>query len=507
MKKHIRKFSEDFTKICKENKNESMIIYDTGYDAIYYSYGQVEEYVERYLKLFKEKGLKQGDAILSLVPNSAEAIICFFAILKGGYAYAPLPCHATEREVEKWANIIKPQMIIKKKEINLPVSIENSHTVVSINCDGDLEWLPNSAGDVLEYKSGTVYLFTSGTTGAPKAMVIDGDTLWSSGCSFVKFYNMKKSICRFWNYLPMSYLGGLYNLALIPVSCGGSFLITEPFSGKTVLSFWSIVKKYKITALWFVPTIVNGLLKVSKMLGNNYRDYCTENIKIALLGTAPITKETKECFEEELGVKIFENYALSETTFITGENKGNICYREQSSVGEFLPYVDYQLKKYEDAKDIFELWIKTPFMFNGYLNEDGKIDTSVDEKGYLNTKDLVRINEKKQVIIVGRDRDIIKKGGLFVSLKEIESLVKNLDYIQEVATVPVKHEFYGESYVLCIILKDFSEDEDEVVSRVKLWLIDNVVAYKHPEGIKVYKEFPYTSSGKIKKEELRKQYE
>jgi len=507
MKRYIRKFSDDFSRICQENREETMIIYDTGFQVTYYSYEKVEQYVYRYLELFKKNGLKQGDAILSLVPNSAESIICFFAVLKGGYAFAPLPCYATEREVEKWTNIIKPKLIIKKKEISLPDCVENSYRVISINCNGDLEWLPKNTGYLLESKSGTLYLFTSGTTGVPKAMVIDGDTLWSSGCLFMKHYNMQKSRCRFWNYLPMSYLGGLYNLALIPVSCGGSFLITEPFSGKTILNFWNNVKKYEITALWFVPTIINGLLKISKMFGNNYRDYCKKNLKIALIGTAPITREIKEDFEKELGVNMYENYALSETTFITGENEDVICYREQSSVGEFLPYVDYELRKYEDADNIFELWIKTPFMFRGYLNEDGKVDDLLDEKSFLNTKDLVRISKNGQVIVVGRDRDIIKKGGMFVSLKEIECLVKNLDYIQEVATIPINHDFYGESYLLCIVLKDQNRGEEEVTARLKLWLVDNVVQYKQPEAIKIYKEFPYTSSGKIKKGELRKQYE
>lgn len=507
MKRYIRKFTDDFSTICGKYRTETMIIYDTGFCANYYSYEQVEKYVDRYLGLFKENGLKQGDAILSLMPNSPEDIICFFATLKGGYSFAPLPCHATEREVEKWSNIIKPKLIIKKKEISLPDIVEDNYKVISVNCDGDLEWLPTCGGDVLETRSGTVYLFTSGTTGTPKAMIIDGDTLWSSGCLFMRHYNMQEAGCRFWNYLPMSYLGGLYNLALIPLCCGGSFLITEPFSGKTVLNFWGTVKKYEITALWFVPTIINGLLKVSKMLGNNYRDYCKKNVRIALLGTAPITKEVKEEFEEELGINIYENYALSETTFITGESKDIICYREQSSVGEILPYVDYELRKYEEADDIFELWIKTPFMFKGYLNEDATIDVSVDENGFLNTNDLVRISERGQVIVIGRNKDIIKKGGLFVSLKEIEYLVKNLSYIQDVTTIPVKHDFYGESYILCIVLKDHKEDEDEAISMIKLWLIDNVVQYKQPEAIKVFKEFPYTDSGKIKKGELKKQYE
>lgn len=507
MKRYIRRFSDDFKKICKENKSQNMIIYDTGFEALYYTYEEVENYVERYLKLFKDNGLEQGDAVLSLMPNSTEDIICFFAVLKGGYSFAPLPCHATKREIEKWTNIINPQLIIKKQEIELPESVESTYKTISIKCNGDLSWLPKPGDIQLDKKSGTVYLFTSGTTGAPKAMVIDGDTLWSSGCLFMKYYYLQDSKPRFWNYLPMSYLGGLYNLALIPIYCGGSFLITEPFSGKTVLNYWSTVKKYQITALWFVPTIINSLLKVTKTFGNNYKEYCQKNLIIALLGTAPITKNIKEDFEQEIGINVYENYALSETTFITGESKENICYRQQSSVGEILPYVDYDLKKYAGTEDIYELWVKTPFMFRGYLNEDGSIDLTVDENGFFNTKDLIKISNDGQLILEGRDRDIIKKGGLFVSLKEVENLVSSLDYIQEVAAVQIKHDFYGESYVLFIGLRNANDDADIINAKLKLWLHDNLVQYKVPEAIKVLKDFPHTSSGKIRKEELKKLYE
>jgi len=505
MKQYKRSFAHDFAAICKKNCEEIVIIYDTGFKTISYSYSQVEEYVGRFLYFFKEKGLAQGDTIMSLLPNSAEDIICFLAVMKGGYTFAPLPCHATNREIEKWMNIIKPKLIFKKLEVDSAQSLNSDDDLISLKCDGDLEWLPMEKYENDEIKSATLYLFTSGTTGEPKAMVLNGDTLWSSGFIFSRFYNLHDSKTRFWNYLPMSYLGGLFNLALIPICCGGSFLITEPFSGKTVISFWNTVKKHEITALWFVPTIVNGLLRLARMFGNNFIDYCKDNLKIAFLGTAPISKESKEEFEKELGVQMYENYALSETTFITGETKESLCFRKQASVGEFLPYVDYELRPYENSKNIFELWVQTPFMFEGYLNESGEIEQNVDNNGFLNTKDLVTIDENNQLIVAGRDRDIIKKGGLFVSLKEIEYLVAKLDYVQDVAAVPIKHEFYGENYVLYVILK-YGQSED-MVETLRLWMFDNIVQYKMPETIKVCKEFPHTDSGKIKKEELRKQYE
>ncbi len=501
----MRKFVEDFTKSCLENIDKEMIIYDNGFTVKKFSYEEVSQYVDRYLYLFEKSNLQQGDVVLTLLPNSPEAIICFLAVLQGGYGYAPLPCHATETEIQKWTNIIKPKIIIKKDEIGTSANIQKNSNIISICCDGNLEWLPKEKTNASKSKSGKVYLFTSGTTGVPKAMVLDGDTLWSSACEFAKFYNIEKSQYKFWNYLPMSYLGGLFNLALIPISCNGSFLITEPFSGKTIINFWNNIKKYKINAIWFVPTIVKGLLKMTQIMDGNYKKCCDDDVKIAFIGTAPIKKETKIEFEEKFGIKLYENYALSETTFITAENINNLDKREEGSVGEILPYVDVKMKEFKNSEDIYELWVKTPFIFEGYLDNFGKVNIEKDDCGFFYTKDLVKFNNN-QVILVGRDREIIKKGGMFVSLKEIENLVSKNEWIKEVAAVSIEHDFYGESYILNIVPENY-KCESELIAKLKLWLINNLVEYKQPETIKVYKEFPHTDSGKIRKEELRKRCE
>lgn len=80
----------------------------------------------------------------------------------------------------------------------------------------------------------------------------------------MKFHDLKDAQLRFWNYLPMSYLGGLFNLALIPLSTGGSLVIDETFSGKTFLQFWQTVERFDINAIWFVPTIARGLLSMAE---------------------------------------------------------------------------------------------------------------------------------------------------------------------------------------------------------------------------------------------------
>ncbi|MFB9276308.1 class I adenylate-forming enzyme family protein [Cohnella cellulosilytica] len=499
MKGALRNFSDDLRQLVQGNGQKDAIIVDAGIQELQITYRELSEYMDRYLILFEQLGARPGDNILSLLPNSAEAVICYLATIKGGYGYAPLSCFATEREVERWCSLIDPRLCIKLDSVHFTAlsRFESSH-IISLPCDGDFSWLPIFLPEqrVATGDSPKLYLSTSGTTGEPKAMVLDGNTLWSSGYAFAQIHNLPDKRPRFWNYLPMSYLGGLFNLAMIPLSSGGSIVITETFSGRTLLSFWQTVDRFKIDSLWLVPTIAKGLLKIANTINTPKHLEISRNIKTSFIGTAPISLADKQGFEQKFGMCILENYALSETTFLTSETAKNFKERTEASVGEVLPYVAFKFTSREDTQDVYNLMVKTPFLFRGYLTGDGEVKMDLDEDGFFATGDIGYLNEDKQVVLSGRRQDVIKKGGLFVSLKEIEALVESLPYIHEAAAVRVEHEFYGESYNLFVIPVDPNE---EVKAKLSAWLHKNVVNYKWPANIYLSSEFPKTSSGKVMK--------
>lgn len=492
-------FPSEFTELCRQMKTETMVVYDAGYRIERLSYAEVFTHCRRCIALFNQHHLKCGDTVVTIMPNSPEAVLCFFSALLAGINYAPLPCSVTKREFHNWISIVKPQLILKKRGI---ADYETEVPVIDCDCDGELSWISqDECGPLPKGKPSQVYLMTSGTTGDPKAMSLNSERLWQSGKAFCKFYHMENSGVRFWNYLPMSYLGGLFNLALIPLCCKGSFVISEPFSGKTILNYWNFVKKHKITALWFVPSIVQGLLKLSSLVGKNAYGHVCQNIKIAFLGTAPIAFRHKMEFEERFHIRLYENFALSETTFLTAENNEDIRFRERGSVGVPLPYISMKIVPIEDAGGTGAIWVKTPYLFSGYLSEDGAVEMETDPDGYFNTKDLGHYNDDGVLVLDGRDRDIIKRGGLFVSLAEIENVIKDYPDIEDAAAVAIDHDFYGESFFLFVKLRPGCIKE-KCVKEIHIWMLDNFVSYKIPEKIIPMDDFPKTSSGKIQKKKL-----
>lgn len=488
-------FADDFEQLCKIKNDKIMITYSFDEKMVHYSYANVLMYVNRFLTLFQNNGLQQGDTIVTKMPNSPEAIVCFFAALIGGIHYAPIPSTASQRECDNWIRLVHPKMVIQK---DMNIEYDPQIVVCTCKCDGDFSWLPSERVSATSHFVSLIYLMTSGTTGTPKAVVIDADKLWSSGKAFVQFYQIEKSSYRFWNYLPMSYLGGLYNLALIPLCCEGSFVISETFSGKMMLNFWNFVETNEINALWFVPSIIQGILKIRKLVQNQSHCIYGEIIKIAFLGTAPIQLELKTEFEEVFGIRLYENFALSETVFLTAEDKFNVQFRKQGSVGKKLPNISLKFIPIDGVEKVCSIWVKTPFLFEGYLSENGSIERVLDQDEYFNTKDLGYLDENDLLVLSGRSRDIIKKSGRFVSLAEIENIVGSLSYIDSVAAVPISHDFYGETYILCVIFKQQNAAEQQKNHLYK-WMLNNFVSYKMPEKICVFDFFPKTSSGKIRK--------
>ncbi len=505
----IRSFKEDFQDLVNKKLDNPALIDGKGEKQTIISYSELSNLIDKCLTLLQDKGLKAGDTILSLMPNNIETIIIFFAAIKGGYNFAPLACTVSQRELEKWISLTNPNICFTTDLINDPdkqALLSEKITTIITQTDCLFTWLPKSVNFTqVNNKNAQIYLSTSGTTGEPKAIVIDADKLWSSGYAFAKHHNMLNQNLRFWNFLPMSYLGGLFNLVMIPICTGGSVVIDEPFSGKTFLQFFPFIDRFEINTLWLVPTIMRGIITLATRAKRDSLQIYKEKIKYCLLGTAPIDLRTKQQFEELFGITPLENFALSETTFITSETLQNIDLRVEGSVGEILPYINIKFKSITNDDDIAssptsEIYIKSPFLFTGYLQTDGSIVNPCDADGFLPTGDLGYMNEHNTLFINGRLRDIIKKGGYFVPLREIEILAQQYKSINEAVAVKTKHDFYGESYVLFI--KSNNQKEENIKDEFSSWLHKNLVQYKWPEKVIFVDDFPRTSSGKIRKHML-----
>lgn len=504
-------FRQDFSSIVARTP-DAIALSDARNDKDY-TYADVSKLMVKAEATLHGLGITADKPIVSLLPNSIENFVIFMAALNGGMGFAPLPPQATPREFASWSNLVSAEIcIVSSFASDDVISGIEAHgiKIVKIPLDGSFDWIDAAVSDTSNPAptAGRLYVASSGTTGEPKAMVMDGDRLWSSARAFAGHHGFLDGRARYFNILPMSYLGGLFNLGLIPLASGGSTVITEPFSGSSFLSFWQDIRRFDINVLWLVPAIVRGLLTIAERTGRDKITKSTDglNIRASFLGTAPIDLATKTKFEDVFGVPLLENYALSETTFLTSETLDTRFRRAEGSVGEVLPYVDLVCDVEAAKTDFAELKAKSPFMFVGYLREPGKIEEPFDDEKYLSTGDLGQISDGT-LTVGGRTRDIIKKGGYFIALRELEILTEGHDDVIEAIAVPVKHDFFGEDVVIAVRLANgtVGDDAAEHINIIRNWLHGNLVKYKWPARLTAVDDMPRTASGKVRKADLAQQ--
>lgn len=516
----LRTFNADFDRQVRRTP-DGVVAVDARTER-FWTYAELDRITRRLVAFLASRGSGSGRPIVSLLPNGMEQLFMFVAALRGGLGFAPLSPQVTLTERVRFAQMVGAVgcLVPQYAEASVYAGLKGAGVQpISIVTDGQFEWLEDSVGHQDQYsglgqRPSSLYIATSGTTADPKMLVINGDTLWSSAVAFTQTHRFLDASARFYNVLPMSYLGGLFNLGLIPLASGGSVVVSDAFSGASLLTFWSEAERFEVNVLWLTPTMARGFLAIRRrVVSAGEPTLMGPRIRAVLLGMAPIDLATKRLFEQEFGVPLIENYGISETTFLATETLESQSHRVEGSVGQILPYVQLRFAERTDGEESASLYreieVRSPFCCEGYLLPGGREALPMTEDGWFRTGDLGRMDEGGLLVLRGRLRDIIKKGGYLVSLRELECLAELHPLVAEAVAVGIPHEFYGEDAVLFIRLTRHAIAEEgsakQQLAQFRSWLTSELPRFKWPARVIVVEEFPRTSTGKAKKHALARQ--
>ena len=430
--------------------------------------------------------------VLVLGPNCEEVAFFYLSCLISGIDVCILGESYAEEELRKNLGTFRPELIVStspesfqlgdSEELDTPV-----RDIMDLLPSGSQE---SEVIDLTGFRYGRQVVATSGSTGEPKMLAIGGNSLWSSALSFCGLYKLNSENI-FWNFLPMSYLGGTFNLLLIPLAAGGRVLIDRGFGAQTIMRFFTTVNRFEVNTIWLIPTVIRSL---KRLIGDSTSDLNLVRQKISFIGTAASLAEERRWIETILGCAVYENYGLTETTFVLAEPLRN--FGAGSALG-MQPYPGVKLDLTDPDKP---LRVRTPFLFDGYLVA-GHLDEPTVFEGWFDTQDYFE-RHSEGFVHKGRSRDIVKKGGLLINLAEIENLMRSFIHWGEVAAIPVEDEFYGESYVLLYENDQAALDEPSLLAQ----LARHVAKAKLPKDIKGIPRIPRTRSGKVDKQAALRSY-
>jgi long-chain acyl-CoA synthetase len=221
------------------------------------------------------------------------------------------------------------------------------------------------------------------------------------------------------------------------------------------------------------------------------------------VGFAPLPLKVKNEFKARYGLRVIENYGLSETFFVTARSHCEV--EAPGYVGEMLPGV--ALRIVNDSGDILppgaegEVQILSPDLMAGYLDDGGCL-TRGDASGWFATGDVGRIDEQGSLFITGRKKDLIIRGGVNISPAAIEETLMQVSGISDVAVVSIPHELYGED-IVAVLKMEPGLELNSILDRVIAYAKQNLAQHQQPARYVTIDELPITANGKVQKGRIR----
>jgi len=468
------------------------------------SYLELNDASARIANYLLELGASPGERVTVQVEKSVESIFLYLACLRSGLVYHPLNTAYKSSELSFFIENAEPTIVICSTEAvdtyRSIVSKEGIKAFLTLDSDGSGTLMQEAARfssncETKQCKGSetAALLYSSGTTGQPKGIILSHDNLLKNGETLVKTWGFSSSD-RLLHMLPTYHVHGLFvGLNTILLS-GASMVWCEGFNAEE-----AIENLPNCTVMMGVPTYYTRLLSNSKL-----KKECCSNMRLFISGSAPLLKETFVNFQDKTGHSILERYGMTET----GMNTSNPLDGERRAGTVGLPLSGVTVRVVDGSGEEMttnatgDIQIKGPNVFSGYWRMPDKSAEDFTEDGFFNTGDKGSIDSDGYLSIVGREKDMIITGGLNVYPREIELIIDEINGVKESAVVGVADLDFGEAVIAVIVSDGSILDEEKIISLCKAQLAN----FKIPKRIYFIKNLPRNAMGKIQKNLLRERF-
>lgn len=419
-----------------------------------------------------------GARVAFLIPPGRSYVDALMAIfLSGGCAVPLSPLHGPH-EIEHVLADSAPEVTIVAREYLGRVT---GRTIVI----DDLRPTVTAHDAHVSADSPGMILYTSGTTGKPKGVVLSHGAIAATLGSLEEAWRWSRRD-RLLHTLPLHHTHGVI-VALLGALWAGACAQLLPFDAPRV---WELFAES--TVFMGVPTMYVKLMESFGAADEATRARWSrgaQHLRLATSGSAALSAKLHGAFFDATGVRILERYGMTEIGMaLSNPYDGE---RVAGTVGRELPGVTIDLV--ED-----ELRVRSPQMFAGYYGDRAATEVAFDAEGRFRTGDVGVRDERGYVKLLGRaSSDILKSGGYKLSALEIEELLREHPAIAEVAVIGVPDETWGDRVVACAVLRSPLELEE-----LRSYCKERMAAYKIPRELRVLSELPRNAMGKVQKKLL-----
>ncbi len=448
-----------------------------------------------------------GDRVAVLLNNRVELLDLYFAAAKAGFVFVPLNPRLAVPELVKLLQHAKPAVLVYEEEtaekaqaaaeqtglgrlVCLDEPAPAGHELLSrlvSQAPGDVAFPPARPEDLL------AILYTSGTTGEPKGVMIPHRMVAFDAWATVVGWQLREDDVSP-IYTPLNHAGGLSAFLSPIISIGGTIVLHRAFDPEEV---WRVMEAERCTVALGVPTIW-------RMLADHpsFASVSLEHVRWFISGGAPLPVSLIERYRQR-GVVLRQGYGLTEVGVNCFAMTNEDAWRKAGSIGKPLPFTHAKIVDEEGrelpAGEVGELCLAGPHVCAGYYKNPEATAQVLDPQGFFHTGDLAYYDEDGFFYIVGRKKEMFISGGVNIFPAEIEAVLLEHPQVADAAVVGVPDEVWGEKGVAFVVPKPGAELAAEALVA---FLKERIAAFKVPKAFCFVASLPRTAYGKVVRREL-----
>jgi fatty-acyl-CoA synthase len=492
--------------VSKRWPKQSAVITESGDE---FTYEEINTYAQAVASRFKERGLKKGDRVGIVAPNSVEFILAHFATQKIGGVSVPINYRLSADEIEFIVEDSEASLLIYDEEFQNKVQDSIPSSVVKKVRIGDGMFNKSSGKPINEItypadgNDTSVLHYTSGSTGNPKGVPHTHITIILGVTQMVQ----EMAISRYDRALhiaPIFHGVGMNCLFNPHWFVGATNVLQRDFDPGEALS---LIEREQITGTLGVPAQFRALLKVPEI-----DSYNTDSLRYIRVGGSSISEKTIRQAREKFAEEFYNTYGLTETgatsiTAYTPDDPDN----QMESVGK--PSYFWKIKVVrttESGKPDPEaeiqppgkgvLLARGPMLTEGYLNRpEATEDAFID--GWFNTEDVVEVTKEGYIYIIDRLDNMIKTGGENVYPQEVEKILHNNPQVVDCGVFGIEDNEWGEAVAAAVVRG--TEDIDQYTLEEYFKKSEQIADFKRPQQYFFVDNIPrHSGSGSVQRSKL-----
>ncbi|WP_313897023.1 long-chain fatty acid--CoA ligase [Streptomyces sp. GC420] len=480
------------------------------------TYAELDDRAARLATVLSRGGTTDGDRVAYLGLNSASFFVTMLAAFRLGALFVPVNFRLADPELGQVLDRSGAEVIVCEEGHRAGVErvrdstrltrfllVDDDPEVPAADADGWEPWSaaiaaarPASSVAAKHADDPAILMFTSGTTGAPKGVVLTHGNVWWNSVNVELMLDTRRGDVTY-AAAPLFHIGALNSFALRTLTRGGTVVVRRSFDPQTCLDD---LVTHRFNSVFGVPQMFAALARVP-----GFFDHDLSHLRSVVVAGAPVPPSLIKQYAAH-GVWLQQAWGLTETAPFATHLPAERTVDKTGSAGIPMPYTEVRVVDMVTGEPVAagehgEIVVRGPNVTPGYWNNPEATRAAFDAEGWFHSGDVGRLDEDGYLYVVDRLKDMIITGGENVYPAEVEHALATMPGVVDVAVVGIPDEQWGETVAAVVSV---TEGVEITLEDVREHTARHLARYKLPRRLTVVPAVPRNGSGKLDKPVIRR---